>query len=265
MTARALFRKFCAHRLRRYHQMRVFRLRSAYVRCVPGVDEVTPDRGLLAAGREEVGLMKGPFKTRPREFDKLAECLKRMESLTARNRYRTAQHSDTLSLKGDMLEILAYLWEDDADKNDDYYQCVDNFIRYVRNHFAEEIDIAALSAKYGFTPNYFRSVFKKITGITPFEYLQRLRLSRAQELLQERRFSVQQVAFQVGFNDPFYFSKAFKKRTGTTPKKYAGNPKNGRGVSYMPINRKKNRTNNNRSDGKTRVEKRAFYFAEKVV
>lgn len=230
MTARALFREFCAHRLRRYHQMRVFRLRSVYLsRCVSGVDEVTPDRGLLAAGREEVGLMKGPFKTRPREFDKLAECLKRMESLTARNRYRTAQHSDTLSLKGDMLEILAYLWEDDADKNDDYYQCVDNFIRYVRNHFAEEIDIAALSAKYGFTPNYFRSVFKKITGITPFEYLQRLRLARAQELLQERRFSVQQVAFQVGFNDPFYFSKAFKKRTGTTPKKYAGNPKNGRG------------------------------------
>lgn len=45
----------------------------------------------------------------------------------------------------------------------------------------------------------------------------------------KRRFSVQQVAFQVGFNDPFYFSKAFKKRTGTTPKKYAGNPKDGRG------------------------------------
>lgn len=70
----------------------------------------------------------------------------------------------------------------------------------------------------------------------------------------------------MGFNDPFYFSKAFKKRTGTTPKKYAGNPKDGRGgVSYMPINRKKNRTNNNRSGAKTRVEKRAFYFAEKVV
>lgn len=33
----------------------------------------------------------------------------------------------------------------------------------------------------------------------------------------------------------------------------------------MPINLKKNRTNNNRSGGKTRVEKRAFYFAEKVV
>ena len=152
-----------------------------------------------------------------------------MESLTARNRYRTAQHSDTLSLKGDMLEILAYLWEDDADKNDDYYQCVDNFIRYVRNHFAEEIDIAALSAKYGFTPNYFRSVFKKIAGITPFEYLQRLRLARAQELLQERRFSVQQVAFQVGFNDPFYFSKAFKKRTGTTPQEIRGKPEKRRG------------------------------------
>lgn len=230
MTARALFRKFCAHRLRRYHQMRVFRLRSVYLsRCVPGVDEVTPDRGLLAAGREEVGLMKGPFKTRPREFDKLAECLKRMESLTARNRYRTAQHSDTLSLKGDMLEILAYLWEDDADKNDDYYQCVDNFIRYVRNHFAEEIDIAALSAKYGFTPNYFRSVFKKITGITPFEYLQRLRLARAQELLQERRFSVQQVAFQVGFNDPYLFFEGIQKTYGHYPQEIRGKPEKRQG------------------------------------
>ena len=220
---------------------------SVYLsRCVPGVDEVTPDRGLLAAGREEVGLMKGPFKTRPREFDKLAECLKRMESLTARNRYRTAQHSDTLSLKGDMLEILAYLWEDDADKNDDYYQCVDNFIRYVRNHFAEEIDIAALSAKYGFTPNYFRSVFKKITGITPF---------RAAG------------GVSGGVQRSVLFFEGIQKTHGHYPQEIRGKPekRQGGGVSYMPINRKKNRTNNNRSGGKTRVEKRAFYFAEKVV
>ena len=242
-------------------------MESVYLsRCVPGVAEVEPDRRLLASDREEVGLMKGPFKTRPREFDRLLECLKRMESLVARNRYRTAQHSDTLSLKGDMLEILAYLWEDDADKNDDYYQCVDSFIQYVRYHFAEDVDIASLAAKYGFTPNYFRSVFKKITGITPFEYLQRFRLSRAQELLQEHRFSVQQVAFLVGFNDPFYFSKAFKKRTGATPKKYAKNPKiDGGGVKFPPVNRAIRRAKTEFFPVKARVFQRAFYIARKVV
>ena len=63
------------------------------------------------------------------------------------------------------------------------------------------------------------------------------------------------------------FFEGIQKTHGHYPQEIRGKPerRQGGGVSYMPINRKKNCTNNNRSGGKTRVEKRAFYFAEKVV
>ena len=56
---------------------------------------------------------------------------------------------------------------------------------------------------------------------------------------------MQQVAFLVGFNDPFYFSKAFKKRTGATPKKYAKNPKiDGGGADVSAEKRKASKGEN---------------------
>lgn len=189
--------------------------------CVAGVYAVKPDKALLESAKNESDFLKKPLKIRPREFDEVVMRLKRMEAVLERNRFRTAQLADSLILKGNMLEILAFLLKDEEEKTVEHYPCVDRFLSHVRHHFAEEIDISALSSDYGFTPNYFREIFKKITGITPFEYLQRIRIFRAQKLLREGAMSVQEVAFAVGFQDPFYFSKVFKKRTGFTPSQFA--------------------------------------------
>jgi YesN/AraC family two-component response regulator len=69
---------------------------------------------------------------------------------------------------------------------------------------------------------FFKKV-KQLTGITPNEYVQEMRLSQARTLLENRRCStVKEVAFSVGFKDVRYFSTLFRKRFGKLPSDYLG-------------------------------------------
>ena len=62
---------------------------------------------------------------------------------------------------------------------------------------------------------------KRLTGLSPFRYLQEIRLNEAQQLLRGHRFNtIAQVAYQVGFSDANAFSRAFKKRFGLSPSSF---------------------------------------------
>ncbi|GBG05886.1 AraC family transcriptional regulator [Paenibacillus agaridevorans] len=80
---------------------------------------------------------------------------------------------------------------------------------------------------------YLCNIFKKYSGITINLYLQQLRIQRAKYLLRETEKSVQDIAFELSFENPLYFSKTFKKLEGLSPSHYrdkfqtllsAGNP-----------------------------------------
>ncbi|GHT38717.1 hybrid sensor histidine kinase/response regulator [Bacteroidia bacterium] len=64
--------------------------------------------------------------------------------------------------------------------------------------------------------NFYKKV-KGITGHSPNEYVRILRLKKAAELLASSNLNVSEVAYKVGFDDPFYFSKSFKAQFGKTP------------------------------------------------
>lgn len=62
--------------------------------------------------------------------------------------------------------------------------------------------------------------FKLVTGITPIEYLQRTRIEKAKQLLEESRYSIVEVMLESGYNDLKTFRALFKKNVGMTPKMY---------------------------------------------
>lgn len=68
---------------------------------------------------------------------------------------------------------------------------------------------------------HFLRVFFQITGSTPIEYRNNIRLEHAVEFLLDKNHSVEQIGSLLGFSSPAYFSSAFKKKYGLSPKQYS--------------------------------------------
>jgi two-component system response regulator YesN len=77
-----------------------------------------------------------------------------------------------------------------------------------------------VAAQVNVSPSYFSSIFRQKTGVTFVEYLTRLRMEKAKELLLCSDCSSTEIGYTVGYKDPHYFSSLFKKMYGCTPKEY---------------------------------------------
>jgi AraC family transcriptional regulator len=94
-------------------------------------------------------------------------------------------------------------------------------IDYIQAHLAEDISLDDIAAQVGMSRYYFCQLFKRSTGMSPYQYVIKCRIDRAKELLLFRQdCSIADVAFQVGFASQSQFTKHFKKWVGTTPKKF---------------------------------------------
>lgn len=97
---------------------------------------------------------------------------------------------------------------------------IKNMVKYLDQHFKEEISLTQLAKKYGFSQYYLSREFKKYIGITYSEYLIMLRLNYAKELLKYSELSVNDIAFQCGMNNVSHFIHLFKDREEKTPLSY---------------------------------------------
>lgn len=93
-------------------------------------------------------------------------------------------------------------------------------INFIKQNYNNQIHIEDIAGTCNMSPSYFCSVFKKTLGITPIEYLTKVRIQKAIELLSYTDMSITEIAFEVGFNSATNFNISFKKYTGTTPKSY---------------------------------------------
>ncbi len=91
---------------------------------------------------------------------------------------------------------------------------------YMRNNFQKEISIEDVSEYLSIDRRYLYKLFKKYSGISPKQYLNNIRISRATELLLNSDLPITMIAEEVGYKDPLQFSTFFKKQTGFSPKKY---------------------------------------------
>jgi AraC-like DNA-binding protein len=92
-----------------------------------------------------------------------------------------------------------------------------------------QVTLDELAARSGFSAQHLGRLFRDQLGVTPLQYLGRLRMERAAELLTEGRLTVKAVARHLGFADPYYFSRAFKRHFGRSPSSYQR-----RGQSMLP-------------------------------
>lgn len=92
-------------------------------------------------------------------------------------------------------------------------------IRYMNEHFKEEIGVTQLAALTYYNENYFMKLFKQYTGKTLTRYLTELRIEKARYLLLQSNLSITEIALETGFNSASYFIRKFQELNGETPQK----------------------------------------------
>lgn len=93
-------------------------------------------------------------------------------------------------------------------------------LRYLENNYFYPVDVASLAQSFGYSRAYFSTLFLKRTGETPHGYLTKIRIEKAKAYLESETYSVEEIAYSVGFASLQRFCEAFKKRTGFTPTQY---------------------------------------------
>jgi two-component system, response regulator YesN len=94
---------------------------------------------------------------------------------------------------------------------------------YIEKNYHKDISLDDVSRKIGISPYYFSKLFKEDMGEGFVEYLTKIRIEKAKELLSTTEYSMKEICSMVGYADPNYFSRSFKKNVGVTPTEYKGN------------------------------------------
>lgn len=106
-------------------------------------------------------------------------------------------------------------------RNNKFSQILEKAKEYIRNNYArEDLSLDEVARSIGISPCYFSFLFKQEYGINYIEYLNKIRLEKAKELLTISDAKSYEVAYLVGFNNPTYFSMLFKKYHGVSPSEY---------------------------------------------
>jgi signal transduction histidine kinase/DNA-binding LacI/PurR family transcriptional regulator/CheY-like chemotaxis protein len=97
---------------------------------------------------------------------------------------------------------------------------------YIHEHYPEPVSRKELADHLAVSERYLTRCFHQELGITPVTYLNRYRIHRAKDLLDQGNISVTEVALQVGFSDSNYFGRVFRDEVGKSPSAYL----NGQGI-----------------------------------
>lgn len=86
-----------------------------------------------------------------------------------------------------------------------------------------QVSIESLASKMYISRGQLTRRVKAITGLTTQQYAMQIRLDKASELLSSQEYSIYDIAFKCGFEDPTSFSRAFRRKYGIPPSVYRNN------------------------------------------
>lgn len=92
--------------------------------------------------------------------------------------------------------------------------------KYIEEHQTEDMSLAEVAKAVNTSSFYFCKMFRKVTGINFTDYLARLRIERAKNLLLNPNLRISEIAFEVGFQSLTHFNRVFKRILGQAPTDY---------------------------------------------
>jgi AraC-like DNA-binding protein len=129
----------------------------------------------------------------------------------------TARISTNLLFWQLMLQIIRILEEERLAYLNPQVAYVRHAIHFIHKFYHKNIKVEDIATEIGLNRSYFHRIFKEYAGMTPVEYLTRVRISRAKNLLVRTNLSMVEVAQNIGMGSQQYFTYLFKKETGVSP------------------------------------------------
>lgn len=91
---------------------------------------------------------------------------------------------------------------------------------FIHEHQADDISLGSVARSVNTSTFYFCKMFKKVTGLNFTNYLSRVRIEKAKNLLLNPNLRISEIAFEVGFQSLTHFNRVFKKVIGQSPTQY---------------------------------------------
>lgn len=107
--------------------------------------------------------------------------------------------------------------ERDVDRNQ---AVADQIVKLIGERYHLPLTVEEIAKEVYLSPNYIRTIFKEKMGETILDYLTKIRMNRAAELLKDKSLKVREVANNVGYENVSYFCSIFHKHRGSTPNEY---------------------------------------------
>ena len=139
--------------------------------------------------------------------------------------FEAGEYLSTHSLSSRIYEMLLSLLpaEEDNRRTDSGRQ-VTIAIEYMKYNIRNHIELADIAGSAHLSKYHFTRLFKRDTGLTPYAYLQKLRMDTAKRLLRTTHKTVKEIAFSVGYQSEMGFISAFTEKVGVSPGKYRNAP-----------------------------------------
>lgn len=97
---------------------------------------------------------------------------------------------------------------------------IEKSISFMKTHIDKKLSLKTIANHCGLSVSQYCLLFKKRTSRPPLEYLTHLKIQHASQLLDFSDLRINEISYQVGYEDPFYFSRVFSKIMRMSPKKY---------------------------------------------
>src|SRR5258708_3130723 len=91
---------------------------------------------------------------------------------------------------------------------------------YIEEHAGDDLSLAKISKTVNVSANYFSTLFKQATGLSFSDYLARVRVDKAKNLLINPNLRISEIAFEVGFQSLSQFNRSFRRIAGVSPEEY---------------------------------------------
>lgn len=144
-----------------------------------------------------------------------------------RKEYREQEESFDAFIKAEVCRILALLYRDGLLVNPKYiHEARARTARllpaldYIDAHYNEEITLSSLSRYLNLNESYFCRLFKQTTNTSFVQYLNYVRVCKAEQLLCTTEMNISEICYAVGFSNASYFNRTFKKFKGCSPGLY---------------------------------------------